>query len=201
MRGRIQFHSSISYIFAGSVQNRMNEVFSDPSSPFYKSAASLEVGSIDASRFVPFLRRKFKSGKRIAQIEILERIIGIAGNIPGDVQELCACIYDTTSSEETLTEEHLEAGLRMIFAREKKAYETALTSVTGLQLRCLVALADGNPVKVLSSDFLEKSGIRTSSSVQAALKRLVKLKIIYRYMGAYKLANPYFGLWLLRNGY
>ncbi len=119
---------------------------------------------------------------------------------PGGVQELCACIYDTASSGETLTEKHLESGLRMIFAREKKAYETVLTSVTGLQLRCLVALADDNPVKVLSSDFLEKSGIR-SSSVQAAHKRLVKLKIIYRYMGAYKLANPYFGLWLLRNGY
>jgi hypothetical protein len=116
MRGRIQFHSSISYIFAGSVRNTMNEVFTAPSSSFFKSVASLEVSSIDISRFVHFLRRKFKSGKRIAPIEILERVTGIAGNIPGDVQELCACIYDTASSGETLTEEHIESGLRMIFA-------------------------------------------------------------------------------------
>ncbi|MCK5130800.1 MAG: ATP-binding protein [Candidatus Sabulitectum sp.] len=201
LRSRIQFQNNITYFFAGSVRNQMNGIFTDPSSPFFKSAASLEVGPIDGKTFVPFLKKKFASGERKISIGIVGEAIGMAGNIPGDVQELCACIFDATSSGESVTGEHLAVGLNMIFARERKAYEATLISITGLQLRCLVALSETDSVKVLSSEFLEKTGIRTASSVQAALKRLVKLKIIYRHKGTYRLANPFFGSWLIWNGF
>lgn len=201
LRSRIQFQSNITYIFAGSVRNQMNGIFTDPGSPFFKSAASLEVGPIDGRTFVPFLRKKFASGKRSISIETVDSAIRMAGNIPGDVQELCACIWDETSTGENITKEHLTPALNMIFARERKAYEATLIQLTGKQLRCLVALAETDSIKTLSSEFLEKTGIRTASSVQAALKRLVRLKIIYRHKGAYRLANPFFGSWLIWNGY
>ena len=201
LRSRIQFQSNITYIFAGSVRNKMNGIFTDPESPFFKSAASLEVGPIDGRTFVPFLRKKFASGKRSISTETVDSAILMAGNIPGDVQELCACIWDATSTGENVTKEHLTPALNMIFARERKAYEATLIQLTGKQLRCLIALAETASIKTLSSEFLEKTGIRTASSVQAALKRLVRLKIIYRHKGAYRLANPFFGSWLIWNGY
>lgn len=201
LRSRIQFYSGITYFFAGSVRNQMNGIFTDPSSPFFKSAASLEVGPIDGDTFVPFLKRKFVSGKRSISTETVEAVICMAGNIPGDVQELCACIWDATSAGASIAQKHLDAGLNLIFARERKAYEATLICITGLQLRCLVGLAEADSTKVLSSGFLEKTGIRTTSSVQAALKRLVKLKIIYRHEGTYRLVNPFFGSWLIWNGY
>ncbi|MCD4707482.1 MAG: AAA family ATPase [Candidatus Sabulitectum sp.] len=201
LRSRIQFQTNITYFFAGSVRNQMNGIFTDPLSPFFKSAASLEVGFIDDTAFIPFLKRKFLSGKRSISTETVEAVIRMAGSIPGDVQELCACIWDVTSAGEPVTEKHLPAGLNMIFARERKAYEATLISITGQQLRCLAGLAETDSVKPLSSEFLEKTGIRTTSSVQAALKRLVKLKIIYRHKGTYRLANPFFGSWLIWKGY
>ncbi|RKZ08210.1 hypothetical protein DRQ25_09590 [Candidatus Fermentibacteria bacterium] len=201
LRSRIQFHQNITYIFAGSVRNQMNGIFTDPGSPFFKSAASLEVGPIDGKTFVPFLIRKFASGRRDISAGTVDAVIRMASNIPGDVQELCACIWDATSSGDTITNEHLAPGLNMIFARERKAYEATLTQLTGHQLRCLIVLAETDSIKALSSEFLEKTGIRTTSSVQAALKRLVRLKIIYRHKGAYRLANPFFGSWLIWNGY
>jgi hypothetical protein len=201
LRSSIQFQSNITYFFAGSVRNQMNGIFTDPESPFFKSAALLEVGSIDNKTFVPFLRKKFASGRRTVSAETVNAIIKKAGNIPGDVQELCACMWDSTSAGELISEERLANGLKMIFAREKKAYEATLMHLTGQQLRCLVGLARTDSIKALSSEFLEVTGIGTTSSVQAAIKRLVKLKIIYRYKDTYKLSNPFFGSWLIWNGY
>ena len=179
----------------------MNGIFTDPSSPFFKSAASLEVGSIDDAVFVPFLKKKFLLGKRNISTETVKAVIRMAGSIPGDIQELCACIWEVTSAGEPVTEKYLPVGLNMIFARERKAYEATLVSIAGQQLRCLVALAGTDFVKPMSSEFLQKTGIRTTSSVQAALKRLVKLKIIYRHKGVYRLANPFFGSWLIWKGF
>jgi len=201
LRSRIQFHSNITYLFAGSIRNRMNSIFTDPESPFFKSAASLEVGKIDDDSFIPFLTRKFASGKRNISKETVLSVIRKAAGIPGDVQEACACIWDVTSEGEQVTEKHLNPALNMIFARENKAYEAALVQLTGQQLRCLVTLAKTDGIEPLSAGFLEESGIRTASSVQAALKRLVKLKIIYQHKGTYRFSNPFFGSWLLWKGY
>ncbi len=201
LRSRIQFHGNITYLFAGSIRNRMNSIFTDPGSPFFKSAASLEVGHIDDDAFVPFLKGKFASGKRGISEDTVRSVIRKAGGIPGDVQEVCACIWDVTSEGEQLTEKHLTPALSMIFARENKAYESALVQLTGQHLRCLVTLAKTGGMKPLSAEFLEESGIRAASSVQAALKRLVKLKIIYQHKGAYRFANPFFGSWLIWKGY
>jgi len=201
LRSRIQFHARITYLFADSVRNRMNGIFTDPESPFFKSAASMQVGPIDDETFVPFLRKKFAKGKREISEETLRAVIRQTGNIPGDVQELCACIWDVTPAGESVTEKHMGPALGMIFARENKAYEASLVQLTGQQLRCLAALAKTGGKKPLSAEFLEESGIRTSSSVQAALKRLVRLKIIYRHEGTYRFANHFFGSWLIWKGY
>ncbi len=69
------------------------------------------------------------------------------------------------------------------------------------QLRCLAAIAKNADIKPLSGDFLRETGIKTTSSVQAALKRMTKLKTIYRHNKKYRFANPFFSLWLLWKGY
>ncbi len=36
LRSKIQFHTAIPYIFAGSIRNKMDEIFNHPSSAFFK---------------------------------------------------------------------------------------------------------------------------------------------------------------------
>ena len=38
LHSKVRFHSDVSYLFSGSVRNKMMEIFSDPDSPFFKSA-------------------------------------------------------------------------------------------------------------------------------------------------------------------
>jgi hypothetical protein len=45
------------------VRNQMLDIFTNPDSPFFKSAIPVEVGSIDRDQFKKFLKDKFLLGK------------------------------------------------------------------------------------------------------------------------------------------
>ena len=201
LRSKIQFHSKIPYVFAGSVRNRMAEIFTDPDSPFFKSAALMHVGRIDPGEFSVFLERRFAQGKRKVGDGVMGKVSGLADDIPGDVQQLCAALWEVTSYKDQITDGVLPDALQLVFARESKGYEAILHQITGQQLRCLVGLAELGGKAPLSQDFLRETGIATPASVQRALSRLEKLKIICRYEGQCRFANPFLKSWLIHKDY
>ena len=76
-------------------------------------------------------------------------------------------------------------------------YETVLKIISGQQLKFLTGLARMGGHTPTSSQFLKQSGINQASSAQAALKRLLDLKIIFYYENEYRFVNPFFRTWLL----
>jgi hypothetical protein len=197
LRGKIQFHGDISYVFAGSIRNRMSQIFSSPDSPFFKTAIALDVGPLSTEEFVRFLKAKFSSGRRSVDDETLSEIIAIAENVPGDVQEFCAALWDTTPSGKRISADRLREALELIFSRESKGYEAALVQITGRQLKCLVGLARLGGRSPLSADFLKGAGLTLPASVKKSLVRLEQLKIIYRSQEEYRFTNPFFKRWLV----
>ena len=201
LRSKIQFHKDIPYMFAGSVRNQMSEIFTHPESAFFKSAISLDVGPLDRGAFARFLADKFALGKRIVDNGAMAKVIAIAENVPGDVQELCEALWETTSYKDVIHEANLASALELIYARESKGYESALVQMTGQQLKCLVGLARMGGKSPLSSAFIQGVGISGPASIKKALNRLVQLKIVYRHQGEYKFVNPFFKSWLQWKNY
>lgn len=197
LRSKIQFHTDIPYIFAGSVRNKMDEIFNHPDSPFFKSAITFNVGELDRGIFGEFLQEKFRLGKRTVTPQLLEKIFEIAQDVPGDVQQLCGAIWEGTSYGDNITVDIIPAALGVIYSRELKGYEAAFAQLTGQQLRCLVGLARVGGKNLLAAEFLKVSGIKQPSSVKKALQRLEQLKIIYEYKKEYKFINPFFRSWLI----
>lgn len=201
LRSKIQFHRDLPYVFAGSVRNQMSEIFTDPQSAFFKSAISMDVGPLEPKAFIPFLSGKFAQGKRAVERAVVEKIIGIAEHVPGDIQELCGALWETTSYGDGIGEGNIGGALELIWARESKGYESALVQLTGQQLRCLTGLARLGGKAPYSASFLQGAGFSLPASVKKALNRLVQLKIIYRHQGEYKFVNPFFKSWLLWRDY
>ena len=201
MRGRIQFHENVSYIFAGSTRNEMNMIFTGPESPFFKAAASLEVGPIEHGAFTGFIRKKFEAGDRTVSDGTLERIYGIAQDIPGDIQQLCNSLWECSEPGDEIAPELLSPALELIFSREIKGYESALAELTGLQIRILASIARLGGEKLYGRDFLESVGAVHPNAVRQGLDRLEELKIVFRRQNAYLFVNPFFKAWLLHKGY
>jgi hypothetical protein len=201
LRSKIQFHSEIPYVFAGSVRSQMRGIFTDPESAFFKSATVIDVGPLKHDIFAKFLSKKFAAGKRKIKVDVLPRIMELADYVPGDVQELCSCLWENTSPEESITLETIGPALELIFARESKGYEAVLVQLTGQQLKCLTGLARIGGKSPLSASFLRETGIGSPASVQKALKRLLKSKVIYRHEGEYRFVNPFLKSWLVWKSY
>jgi uncharacterized protein len=201
LRGKIQFQKDIPYIFSGSIRNKMNEIFNIAASPFFKSAITLEVGPIDKNQFSSFISDKFRSGKRRIEGALLDRIFPIAQDNPGDIQQLCAALWDCSNENVFIDESYLPKAFELIFSREIKGYEAHLSQFTAQQTQCLAALARAGGSAPLSSDFLKLARISQPSSVKKALTRLIDLQVIYRGKEGYKFVNPYFRAWLIAKNY
>jgi hypothetical protein len=200
LRSKIQFHINIPYVFVGSIRHRMDEIFTSPNSAFFKSAIPITVDSLPYEEFSKFLIKKFKSGQREVMEETLEQVFKIAGNITGDIQQLCEALWEVTPEEGEVSPDKLRAALKLIFAREQKSYEAFISLLTDLQLKCLTALARVGGKRVYSMDFVKAVGPHSSASVNRAITRMIDINILFKSDKEIKFVNPFFKAWLVPRG-
>jgi len=199
MRGCIQHHHDCTYIYSGSSRSDMDAIFRNPDSPFYKSAIAVPVGSIAREDFIPFLVSKFRSGKRTASTAVLEEILDLVEDNPGDAQEVCNCLWDATRAGQILCSADVECALGLIFGREIKYFEQVLEDMTSLQKRCLQGLATCNGLNIYSKSFMLQTGVMNTGSITKAVRQLEKRRIISTVGKRLVFASPFLRLWLLRN--
>jgi len=199
LRGRIQLDSRTSYVFLGSVRNRMTDIFWNPDSPFYHSAAALPVGEIEDGEFCEFLRGRFATGNRMLSDAMYRRISGLARRTPGYMQEMCDAIWDQTDKGETISEQTLRRGLETIFSRERDHYEIFVRRLTALQMRVLRGIAVRGGRDVYSGDFLQAVAVFSAASVRRALEKLESSGLIFNHDHEYKFVNPFFAEWTRQN--
>lgn len=196
IRGRVQLHSGIPYLFAGSIRHEMERMFRDPSSPFFKSFRTVDVGPIEEKRFKKFIDEKFQAGNRVVGDDVYQKIFEITANNPSDVQQFCSAIWERSVPGDSITVDDLPRILKYIFATERKGYEYLIRPLTNQQLTCLKTLARIGGEHPQSKAFLAESGIKVPASVKRALQRLIDLEIIYGPELNHKFFDPFFREWL-----
>ena len=168
LRGKIQYHP-FPYIFTGSDRNGLKNVFTDPRSPFYKSVRPVEVQTIPRNEFQPFLADKFTTGKRELTDEVWESVFGL--DIPGDIQQLCAALWDVSSQGDMISSPSLECAYDRIFAQELEGFRSLLSGLTALQLRVLKSIANNGTPNLFSHESQQFIGA-TGSSIRRSLNAL-----------------------------
>lgn len=197
LRSKIQYHDKIPYIFAGSIRNKMDEIFNSPDSPLFKSAIAITVESIEQGVFSKFIKEKFTLGKRSITHNLISKVYDFCDGISGDIQQLCEAIWSVSDRGEILNEEHLSKAFNLIFSRERTSYELIIDELTEIQTKCLIGLAKSEGRSPTSSLFLRNSGIQQPSTVKKAIIKLTKRKIIFKHQKQYRFTNPFFKHWLL----
>jgi len=198
LRSRIQFMDDVCFLFSGSVRSQMVKIFSDPDSPFYKSALTVSVGAIDDADFIPFIRSRFASAKRRIEDDMITKVLDYTGRVSGDVQELCDSLWQVSEPGDRLTEESLKLALEEIFRKESDAFMQMTSELTKFQLKALVAVARYGGRNVFSSGFMSRAGLPSSPATKRALDRLMAMNVLYCRDHEYHFFNPFFRDWLLR---
>ena len=197
LRGAIQMQPEVTYFYLGSIRSEMDELFNNPKQPFFKSAASVTVGPIERGVYSEYLARRFQRGKRKPTEEALNLIFDLARDVTGDVQQLCASIWNCTDRNTVIREETVHAGLNRIHQNEHESNSRIIDLLTPGQVRVLIGLARVGGRQPTSKEFLAASGLPQPSSVSKAIDRLNREGLIYRDAEGYHFFSPFFRTWLL----
>ena len=198
MRGRIQFMSHTAFVFLGSARNAMMGIFMSPKSPFYKSAAVFDVGTIPDDDFYEFAKARFATGRRRLSRALFDRVIEFVDRTSGDVQEMCDAMWQVSEPGDRLGDEHFERGLSFVFDRENGAYAMFLKPITDIQFRVLRALAVQGGEHPLSNSFLDEARLTNTATVRRSLAALEKTGLVYPSTLGWKFSSPFFREWMRR---
>ena len=198
MRSVFQNHRNVSYIFMGSKTHLMRDMFNNPNRPFYKSGKHFPLGKIDHEELRLFAKKKFSDQDIVIGSNELNSILNNTECHPYYFQMLCNVLWELCMSNRMITEADIGKALDILVSRESSTYIAMWEELTIKQKNLMVALAKEESPEVFSKKFLETYGLGPSSSIQKALKKLLKKELIQQENGSYIIYDLFFKKWIRR---
>lgn len=199
LRSHIQFLPNVHFIFAGSKQHLMQEMFLSAKRPFYQSTQALSIGKIHQGEYYSFASAFFNAKKRQINEEIFSKIFEEFDGHTWYIQALLNRLFgyqgnpDMNSVNQAITE---------IISESTYAYEILLSSYPSNSIRLLKAIAKEKCVKEINaSQFIAHYNLKAASSVNTALKKLIDKELVYKGQEGYIVYDRFMAIWLYRQSF
>lgn len=197
LRTHIQKCNNTTFIFAGSQRHMMQNIFFSPSRPFYQSVSLINLGPIELKEYRKFIIRHMKNGNKIISNELIERVYNLFEGHTWYLQNIFHRLYSIMEKGEECTIQIIEHCIRSTVNSFEPMFEGTLSLLPERQKEVIYAIAkEGKAKEVTSSLFIRKHGLKSSSTVQSALRQLVEKEFITRENDIYIVYDRFFGLWL-----
>lgn len=197
LRTKIQQCKQTLFIYAGSKRHLMNNMFHSSSKPFYQSAISMGLEPIPMNTYVEFADRLFEErGKHVSR-ELVEKVYAMFDGCTWFVQMMMNELFALTAHDETCGMEKLDEARQNVIQLQEASYKDLLSRLAPKQKLLLQAIAKERVVKgITSSTFIKKYNLSSASSVQSALKPLLKNDIVTQNDDAYRVYDYFLSEWL-----
>ena len=198
MRSSFQRHRLISYIFLGSKQSLMEEIFTSNNSPFYEFAAKMNLSVIGRDELHHFIEDKFKKSSLPIEGKTINAILDTSEGQPHFAQYFASVVFDLVQSGYNQTEEGFKAmWIRKIILPQADVFQDIFDQLTNSQRAVVQAVARLQGEGIFSESVKIRYDLPVSSSLNEVLKALQKKGLIYKTGDIYKVTNPVFKLWLV----
>lgn len=191
MRAKFQRHSNITYIFAGSHESLMRELFTKEKSAFYKFATVVYLEEIGTSDFLDYIKRKFKEEGIFIADSAVKEILKRTRCHPYYTQLVCSAIHYLVKGKKSVIEiGDIKNGYEEAFISERIYLEKVWEELTPTQIEVLLRI-------VLSLNLYSN---KSNTNVARTLKSLLIKGIIKRKSkGKYAIIDPFLEEFLRRN--
>ena len=194
LRSHIQFIPNVVFVFAGSKQHIMAEMFTSAKRPFYQSSQMLSLSPIDKKVYCEFANNLMEKKCMKLSEDVFGYVYDIVDGQTWYVQHILNRLYDIGG----------EIDIRLVndtimtsVMEQEVAFLNYYESLTYNQSQLLLAIARDKAVEsVLSQDFIHRHGLPASSSVSLALKALIEREFVYKYNGKFIIYDRFFAIWL-----
>ena len=195
LRSYIQFLPNVHFIFAGSKQHVMQEMFMSSKKPFYQSTQLLTLNTIDRKEYARFATAHFSKQHTLLPQEVFDAIYDKFEGHTWYVQSLLNRLY---SYNRDVDMELVGYAIEQIISEQSYSYADLLKAYSTGQVRLLKAIAyEGCIKEVKSGDFLNRHKLR-ASSVSDALKKLLHNELVYQTDNGYIIYDRFMNEWLRR---
>lgn len=197
LRTKIQQCKQTSFIFSGSKRHVMNNMFNSTSKPFYQSAISMTLNPIPLEIYTKFAIQLFENRGKHVESATVEKVYEMFGGSTWFIQLMMNELFALTSAGGTCSTDYLDEAKANIIKVQENSYKDILANLAPKQKVVLQAIAkEGEATKITSAEFIKKYNLASASSVQSAIKPLLKNDIITKSGNAYRVYDYFFAYWL-----
>ena len=199
IRSYIQFLPNVYFVFSGSQQHMMQEMFLSANRPFFQSSLVLSLPCIEEPVYRKFANRLLSSQHRVIDESVFSYIYQQSGSVTWYVQAILHGIYEHGSYG--ITKSLVDEVIQELIEEQAMAYQNYCAWLTENQQLLLLAIASESLVSSpLSQQFISTHHLPATSSVKTALKALVEKQLVSKTPNGYLVSDRFFAKWLLKGG-
>ena len=200
LRSLMQQLNNVTFIFSGSQQHIMNDMFSNPARPFFGSTVFLHLDKIGFEPYKNFIINKFaERGKSIPEAVVSE-ILSWTNGHTFYVQLACNRVFLNSENNIDLDLWHDEA--KKLLDEQEYVFFGYRDVLTKHQWKLLRAIAhEGEASSITSKEFVQKHTLGSPATVLRSLDSLQKKNLIFSQHNSngilyYSVYNVLFERWI-----
>lgn len=204
LRSIIQQLKKVVFIFSGSHQHLMSELFASPGRPFFRSTQLMTLGKIDKKTYRDFIINKFAGKKKEISNEVVDEMLDWCDVHTYYVQLLCNRVFSV--APKTVNSEFWKLQAVDLLHEQEQVFYNYRNLLTFLQWQLLTAIAmEGKVFSPTGQEFIQKHGLGSSASILRSLNALLKYELIYKAVNEkgenyYAVYDILFGQWARTKG-
>lgn len=197
LRTRIQRCSNANFIFAGSRRRILNEMFLSNKRPFYQSATLIQLDPIPKETYLKFVKKHFDDGQKNIEKEAVTNVYNIFEGVTYYMQRMMHDCFMEVPSHEVCTEAMAQKIIQRFVQENDTRLREMMAFISEQQKALLYAVCkEGTARHITSATFVRNHNLKSQSSVQFAIKRLLELDLITEQERQYHISDPLLRLWI-----
>lgn len=185
LRGVLQVHQSVNYVFLGSAESMMREIFEKKKSPFYHFGLLMPLPKIPYDDFFDFLNKRFRKIIKNSK-ETAESILAFTGCHPYYTQQLAFHIWMGIENK-SFTGNYIEHAITEMIMLHDNDYERLWNTIRQTDKKILIALSQQN-LRALNLP---------ASTLYSGLKRLSEQGYVIKET-TFEIDDPFFKHWIIK---
>ncbi len=201
LRTIIQEMPDLNFIFSGSDQHLLHQMFTGYSKPFYQMSQIMKLGVINSEIYSEFILHHFKKASKKIETDDIKYILEWAKGITYYVQVICNRVFAQETKK--INRNLINTVLNNILSEFEDSYYTFREMITPIQWKLLKAIArEGKVSHIYSKQFMKRHNFYNASSLKKSLGSLIKDQLIYKStnqgVAQYEIQDVFFSKWLAR---
>ena len=197
LRSHIQQLSNAQFIFSGSERHLLEEMFLDSARPFYNSADIQNLEIIALDKYADFVRHHFLTNNKQIEDEAINYIYETFDGNTYYNQKAFREAYAITSFDSLCTKKTTELIVNQMISEADRHYSEIMARLALPQKELLYAVAREHRARQITSGaFIRRHSLKSASSVQSSIKKLLSYGLVSFDSGDYFVADQLMRLWL-----